>query len=369
MTDSELLAELQRLRAQFDQQSAAQADALRKLQSAVDHQTVTAAAAAVAPPGQRQPMDYRAALRSNPESSLVSGWLGRAQTNNTLPSNGLSSGSSPAPQRVLREDLQLIIRGTTASLTNPLRDHPDEVVKRANRTIKDACDAAKPKKIAPIRASTGFVLPSGDVLLRCDSVADVRQLVELDTPDESWCAVFGPKSHLKLPTFAVVAHGVPLDFEPTAADAANSAIRLGLALNGRDHDCQFFDGSHRLQQCFHCQMYGHIARNCRRQAQCAYCAGLHDSKECTQPRNHAAAKCAVCIRFNETATDRVAVNHFAYERECPRRAEKLELLRISRAQGPVLHRTPSTASSPAASSLSASLDMCKPSPMGRGKDP
>ncbi|KAJ5753307.1 hypothetical protein N7520_010224 [Penicillium odoratum] len=413
MTDSELLAELQRLRAIFDEHASKQADLYHKLQASIDTQAVAAAAAATATATSagRRPMDYRAALRSNTESSLVSGWLNRAHTNGTLSTNGLSTGSAPAPQRVLREDLQLIIRGTERSLVDPLRRHAEEVVHRANRTIKDVCDEAK---IAPVVVSTGFVLPSGDVLLRCDSVRDVRQLTDLCSPqDNSWCAVFGPKAHLKRETFSVVMHGVPISFDPSAPDAAtrlraqnvrripstanimhigwlmparkmqglrkqatatgsttttaklviefddpdaaNQAILLGLALQGRDHDCQFFDGSHRLQQCFQCQSYGHIARNCRREIRCAYCAGSHDSKECAHARNRASAKCAVCIRHNETAVEeaKVKINHFAFERECPRRAEQLDMIRINRLRGPQLHRTataptPSTSTSPAA---------------------
>lgn len=46
------------------------------------------------------------------------------------------------------------------------------------------------------------------------------------------------------------------------ADVANQAIILGLVLEGRDHDYQYFDDSYRLQQCFYRQTYGYIACHC-----------------------------------------------------------------------------------------------------------
>ena len=54
--------------------------------------------------------------------SLVSGWLTRAKTNGTIPSNGLNSCSSEpaAPPLRMREHLQLLIR-TTRELVDPLR--------------------------------------------------------------------------------------------------------------------------------------------------------------------------------------------------------------------------------------------------------
>lgn len=44
-------------------------------------------------------------------------------------------------------------------------------------------------------------------------------------------------------------------------------------------------------QCFHCQRFGHLARNCRWPQRCKFCAGPHGFKECTARRQ---PKCANC---------------------------------------------------------------------------
>ncbi|OQE66353.1 hypothetical protein PENNAL_c0189G07170, partial [Penicillium nalgiovense] len=114
--------------------------------------------------------------------------------------------------------------------------------------------------------------------------------------------------------------------------AANQAILRGLAIYGRNHDCQLSDGSHRLQQCYRCQMYGHIARNCKRDIHCAYCAGDHDSKECPHAHDRRKAKCAECAKHK-----RPDFSHFAFDRGCPIRGEELAKIQLNRRQGPQLH--------------------------------
>lgn len=89
------------------------------------------------------------------------------------------------------------------------------------------------------------------------------------------------------------------------ADAANQAILRGLTVYGRGHDCQLFDGSQRLQQCFHCQGYGHIARFCKRETRCGYCAEPHDTQDCTHPHDRQRAKCGLCVKSGKTK-----LNHF-----------------------------------------------------------
>lgn len=71
------------------------------------------------------------------------------------------------------------------------------MVRRANRVVKGLCDK---HHVAPVVVSTGFVMHSGDVMLRCDSVPDVQKLMEMDkrararapgSYEGSWCEVFG----------------------------------------------------------------------------------------------------------------------------------------------------------------------------------
>lgn len=379
MRESEVFTELQRIRATLGEQDQKHTQMMQKMQHDIDRQ---ASMATTTTSGRRggPPSSYRDAVLSghaSPQPSLVSGWLARAQTNGTVPSNGISSPSSsaPAPVLPLREDLQIIVRGTDRTAVDPLRRDEQELVKRVNRTIQDLKD----RMVSHRRISTGKVLPSGDVLLQADCLEDAERL----TKNSGWCHVFGDKAGLKKPGYAVVMHGVPRRFDPyqpeaktrikmenagrladTPAEithigwllsrrkmeedqpetsklvvefddayAANQAILMGLALYGRNHDCQFFDGSQRLQQCFNCQLYGHIARNCKRSAQCAYCAESHDTPDCPRARDRAQAKCAACIKHEK----KIKLSHFAFDKGCPVRAERLEIIRMNRINGPQWH--------------------------------
>ncbi|KAJ5547522.1 hypothetical protein N7513_004756 [Penicillium frequentans] len=365
-------------------------DMIVNIQQSINLQAAkaTTAAAGQALPGRARPSSYREALASHvtsSESSLVSEWLTRAKTNGTVPSNDLSSGSSAAtgPSLLMREDLQLLVRGTARTLVDPLRRDEAELVRRINKAIKaDVKDLELPDERGPV--SSGQVLPSGDVLLQVDSLDQVRQLTQAAAQkDSNWCHAFGESAALKRHAYAVLARGVSCRFDPygpgarariiaenTAArindttkithigwlmskrqmeemrpefaklvvefadaDAANQAILRGLTVYGRGHDCQLFEGSQRLQQCFHCQGYGHIARFCKRETRCGYCAEPHDTQDCTHPHDRQRAKCGPCVKAGKTK-----VNHFTFDRECPVRKEQIALLELNRLKGSQLHQ-------------------------------
>ncbi|KAJ5559509.1 hypothetical protein N7513_001908 [Penicillium frequentans] len=283
----------------------------------------------------------------------------------------------------MREDLQLLVRGTARTLVDPLRRDEAELVRRINKAIKtDVRDLELPDERGPV--SSGRVLPSGDVLLQVDSLDQVRQLTQpAAQKDSNWCHAFGENAALKRHAYAVLARGVSCRFDPygpgarariiaenTAArindttkithigwlmskrqmeevrpefaklvvefadaDAANQAILRGLTVYGRGHDCQLFEGSQRLQQCFHCQGYGHIARFCKRETRCGYCAESHDTQDCTHPHDRQRAKCGPCVKAGKTK-----VNHFTFDRECPVRKEQIALLELNRLKGSQLHQ-------------------------------
>jgi hypothetical protein len=314
-------------------------------------------------------------------SSWVSGWQRRVPSNlSAVASNVLSSNSnSSLPAAFSPADLQIHIRGTTASVVNPLRRHEAEVVKRANMAINDLKD----RVIAHRKIASGRILPSGDVILEADSPQDVEELVR----KPEWCQTFGEHATIRKRTYGVIMHDVStsrvslerreeveetrtqlraenagrmasipantayigwllgqgkikdlensmlvLEFEDERA--ANIALSRGLVLYGKNHTCTLYDKSQKLQQCFKCQAYGHIARYCKRDPQCAYCAGEHLTEKCTRPKDRSVAKCAVCSDPRAAIKDVKKTEHFAFDRECPVRRSHLDIARDNRIHGP-----------------------------------
>lgn len=106
------------------------------------------------------------------KSSLISGWMqghthGSISTNET-PSTSPSSPATPFP---LKTDLEIHIRSTDRQIIDPLRHQKEaRVVERANRAIKESNNSI----IAHRSVSTGRILPSGDIILRAESLEDVE---------------------------------------------------------------------------------------------------------------------------------------------------------------------------------------------------
>ena len=310
------------------------------------------------------------------KSSLVSGWM-QGNTNRPVSTNGTlsTSPSSPATPFPLKTDLEIHIRNTDRQIVDPLRHQKEaRVVERANRAIKESNNNI----IAHRSVSTGRILPSGDIILRAESLEDVEQLARAA---KDWCLAFGDNATIRRRTYRVVMNGVNCQLDLAAAPArikadnlgrlasaptvitytgwllgprhiaehkpetsklivefdndraANIAILLGLALDGRDHPCEYYDQTHRIQQCFNCQAYGHIARNCKRPTSCAYCAQNHSSQECPTARDRTKAQCAACQKQNTKRAEKVSEDHFAFDRSCPARVEQVEIARHNRANG------------------------------------
>lgn len=99
----------------------------------------------------------------------------------------------------LREDLQLIVRGTDRAVVDPLRRDEQEIMKRVNWAIEEAGGVTRHRRI-----SAGRMLPSGDVLLQADSLEDVERLTKACFAGTSnWCQVFGEDAMLKRHTYSV----------------------------------------------------------------------------------------------------------------------------------------------------------------------
>lgn len=83
--------------------------------------------------------------------------------------------------------------------------------------------------------------------------------------------------------------------EFTRPQDANKIIDEGLIWQGEVFQCELYDGSCRLTQCFNCQGYGHIGTQCKATMRCGYCAQEHVSGECpTKSDKSVSKKCANC---------------------------------------------------------------------------
>lgn len=371
---TEVLQQLHQIQNMLNKQT----EEMKTLQQPLQSSKATNSPPASSPPSQAK--SYRdAALASHltsTKSSLVPGWM-QGNTNGSIGTNETpsTSPSSPATPFPLKEDLEIHIQGTDHQIIDPMRHQKEaRVVERANRAIKESNNAI----IAHRSVSTGRILPSGDIILRTEGLEDVEQLARAA---KDWCLSFGDKATIKRRTYRVVMNGVNCQLNLAAAPArikadnlgrlasaptaitytgwllgpryiaeqkpetsklivefdndraANIAILLGLAIDGRDHPCEYYDQTHRIQQCFNCQAYGHIARHCKRPTSCAYCAQNHSSQECPTARDRARAQCAVCQQQNTKRSEKISEDHFAFDRSCPARVERVEIARHNRATG------------------------------------
>ena len=95
--------------------------------------------------------------------------------------------------------------------------------------------------------------------------------------------------------------------------AANTLIDKGFLVGLQFHTCNTFHQALRLTQCFHCQQYGHVAKQCKARVCCGHCAGAHDTKACKVEQRQ---KCAVCREA-----------HKVWSSECRARAGALQRTR------------------------------------------
>jgi hypothetical protein len=65
-------------------------------------------------------------------------------------------------------------------------------------------------------------------------------------------------------------------------------------------------------QCYRCQKFGHIARNCKGRVACRKCAGSHEFKNCTRKNTRSRPKCINCDE-----------QHWASFKSCPARLSSI----------------------------------------------
>ena len=91
-------------------------------------------------------------------------------------------------------------------------------------------------------------------------------------------------------------------------------VRTAIASQGnrvyfRRYSCKVYDSFY-VRRCFKCQMFGHIAKDCRNDSVCGVCAGTHDH----DTKNCSGQACCVNCKKAGLAPDKYA--HSAFSSEC-----------------------------------------------------
>jgi len=199
-------------------------------------------------------------------------------------------------------------------------------------------------------------LKSGDIQIFTSSAAEAIQLKE----NKGWIKGLGEQAELVVPTYGVIAHGIPTNsinikdqkattqrivaenytvipnaeipyvgwltkesslkqassivIEFTDPEKANAAIYAGMVWDGHIHQCQLYDRACRVKQCFRCYHYGHIGTQCNASQTCGYCTEQHESRHCRQKGlENFTPRCAVCKGA-----------HTAWSNACPARKKEME---------------------------------------------
>lgn len=237
------------------------------------------------------------------------------------------------------------------------RAQPATWVKRQVETSIHNNMATKSVKIV-----AAHQLKSGDVQIFTSNTAETTQLKQ----NKGWIGGLGEHAELVIPTYGVIAHGIPTnsinikDHEATIQqiladnhtvipkakisyvgwltkesplkrassivlefidpEMANAIIYAGMVWDGQIHQCQLYDRACRIKQCFRCYNYGHIGTQCNATQTCGYCADQHETKHCSQKgREGFLPRCTVCKNA-----------HTAWSNACP--ARKKEMMRVEQAK-------------------------------------
>ncbi|KIW36205.1 uncharacterized protein PV06_11502 [Exophiala oligosperma] len=207
-----------------------------------------------------------------------------------------------------------------------------------------------------VNVVAAYQLKSGDIQIFTSTTTEARQLKE----HKGWLKGLGEQAELIMPTYGVIVHGIPTNsisikdqkatiqhmladnyaviscaeisyvgwltkeaslkrassivVEFTDPEMANAIIYAGMAWDGHIHQCQLYDRACRVEQCFRCYHYGHIATQCNASQTCGYCAELHESRHCKQKGLEGfVPRCTVCKGA-----------HTAWSNACPARKKDLE---------------------------------------------
>ena len=81
---------------------------------------------------------------------------------------------------------------------------------------------------------------------------------------------------------------------------------------GFQSSCKVYDNIFVLR-CYKCQEYNHHSKECKNQAVCGFCAGGHETRNCSEKSNVHGAKCVNCTKAGKTGSD---TSHEAGSLDC-----------------------------------------------------
>lgn len=216
-------------------------------------------------------------------------------------------------------------------------------------------------------------LKSGDIQIFTSSTAEATHLKQ----NKNWIKGLGERAEIIIPTYGVIAHGIPtksiniknqeatiqqiladnhtvipkakisyvgwltkestvkrassIVLELTDPEMANAIIYAGMVWDGQIHQCQLYDRACRIKQCFRCYNYGHIGTQCNANQACGYCTERHETKHCSQKgREGFSPQCTVC---KDT--------HTAWSNACPARKKEMERVEQAKRARKVYWHVPS----------------------------
>ena len=99
-----------------------------------------------------------------------------------------------------------------------------------------------------------------------------------------------------------------------------------------DLESHYVSDSFHVQQCYHCQSFGHKANsdNCASKTSeptCFYCGCAHKSSACRNKHDKSKQKCANCSKSNVQTIKSAASNHNASSKNCPIYQKEIELIK------------------------------------------
>lgn len=263
--------------------------------------------------------------------------------NTSAPTSQNTGITTPgAPHTELGVDCELTVKIRDEAMRVDLKKlSPFKIVERAERARESAVKKSNGSPLAASAFIAARQLPSGDVSLRASNAVGAEVLRH---HADKWVKTFGMTAHVRVPTWASVAHGVlcqsmdltqekmmdvatrllatnqhtwgkeakilhvgwlvkprkgkregSIVIEFTNPIVANRAIDQGTVWEAQIHGTTVFCREGRSKLCRKCQKPGHVHAQCPNSYTCGTCAGEHPTWECPSVRGKIVEeKCANC---------------------------------------------------------------------------